>query len=193
MYPRKKAGTRNVAIQNAFVRTRSRYSRRMTAKTFLQLIFSSLDRPGLFDPGGADGVEIDLLELGLLRREPQQLVSVEGPSQEFPEIGPRGQSDEITAVDGLGRGDPGQRRNLLWTRLNGQLEQVARESALQIPEIALEDLLRARHEADLVAEFLGLLEDVRRKDDGFPLLPEIAQVFLDDRGVDRIEAGERLV
>src|SRR6185295_1881217 len=124
MYPRKKTGTRKVANQNAFVRTRSRYSRRMTAKTFFQLIVSSLDRPGFFDSGGSHGVEVDLLELRLLRREPEQVETVEGAPEELALLGPGGETNQVASVDGLRRSHSGQRRDLLGTRVARQLEQV---------------------------------------------------------------------
>src|SRR6476659_8556743 len=194
MYPRKKTGTSSVANQNALVRTRSRYSRRMTAKTFFQLTSSSLlDRPGFFDPGRADGIEVDLFEFRLLRREPREVVAIDRAPEELALRGAGSEGDEVPAVDRLRRRDPGQRRDFLGLRVHRDVEQVPREPALQVAERPLQDLLRARHQADLVAELLGLLEDVRREDDRLSLLPKLAQVFLDDCGVDRIESRERLV
>src|SRR5438093_9081507 len=101
MYPRKKIGTRKVPIQNAFVRTRSRYSRRMTAKIFFQLMVSSLDRTGFFDTRRSDCIEIDLLELRLLGGKAAQRMAVHRVAQELALVGPRRERDDISAVHRL--------------------------------------------------------------------------------------------
>src|SRR5262252_4450708 len=165
MMPRKSPGISKVPIQNAFVRTRSKYSRRTTAMTFFQFIGASLDDAGLFDPGVLDGAQIDLLELRFLAVEGFDGVLFERPLQEFALVGPRLEGKDEAAVDGLGGYDAGEARELAEARVDRDADLVLREPALQVPHAAFQDLLRARHEADLVAELLGLLEDVRREDD----------------------------
>src|SRR5215472_15961687 len=91
-------GTRSVPIQNAFVRTFSTYSRRMTAKIFFQLIASSFDRTRLFEAGLLDGGDVDLFELRLLLGKGADLVALEGAPQELSAIGSRRERDHIGAV-----------------------------------------------------------------------------------------------
>src|SRR6266508_751458 len=190
---KKKAGTMIDAIQNAFVRTRSRYSRRMTAKILVQLISSSLDGPGFFDAGLSNRVQVDLFELRVLRREALERVAIDRSAEELALIGPRKERNDVAAVHRLAGGDSGQSCDLSGRRFHGQVEKIARKSPLQLAQVSFQNLLRPGEQADLVAELFRLLEDVGREDDRLPPPSEVAQVLLDDRGVDRIEARKRRV
>src|SRR2546428_13456801 len=134
-------GTRSVPIQKALVRTRSMYSRRMTAKIFFQLIATSLDRPGLFEPGLLDRAQVDLLELRLLLGERFDVVELEGAAEEFPPVGPRNERNHVGAVDRLDRGDAGKGRDLSLRGLHGEAQQIARKLFLQLLQVPLQDLL----------------------------------------------------
>src|SRR5206468_12978674 len=100
---------------------------------------------------------------------------------------------DIGAVDRLRRGDTGTRGDLLRRGRDGDPQDVAGKALLQLLQVALEDLPGARDQADLVAELFGLLEHVRREDDGLAAGAEVRQVILDEGRVDRVEAGEDLV
>src|SRR5438552_2827605 len=165
----------------------------MTAKTFFQFTLSSLDRAGLFHACRLDGVEVDLLELWLPSGEAPQGMALERSPEKFALIHSGREDDEKPAVDGLRLCDSGQGGDLGGLCVDREMQHVLREAAFQIAQIALEDLLRAREEADLIAELLGLLENMGGEDDRLAPLAEIRQVFLDDRRVDRIEARKRLV
>src|SRR5512135_3247516 len=183
---------RRVAIQNALLRTRSTYSRRATAKVFLQFIGSSLDH-AVFDAGALDRVEVDLLELRLLLGERVDPEAVERPPQELAPVGARHEPDDEIAVQRLRRGDAGQAPHLLERGVERDAEQVLRVAPLEHLHGALEDLPGTRHEADFVAELLRLLEDVRAEDDRLASGAKLEEEIPHQGDVDRVESGERLV
>src|SRR5690242_8010365 len=164
-----------VENQKAFVRTRSTYSRLTMANVFFQFIVASRDRPGLFEAGGADGVEVDLLELGLLLRERLDTVAVQRAPEELAPVRARRERDDEGAVEGLRARDAGQRGHVGERRIDGEPKQVLRVPALELLHRALEDLPGAGHQADLVAELLRLLEHVRAEDDRFAARPEVQE------------------
>src|SRR5262249_37406531 len=145
-----------VENQNALVRTRSTYSRRMMANSFFQFIPASLDRARFFEPGVAHGVDVDLLELGLLLRERLDPMVIERAAEELAPVRPGGERDDEVAVDGLRARHARERGHVGERRVERDPEQILRVAALELLHRALEDLLRARHQADLVAELLGL-------------------------------------
>src|SRR5262245_11351069 len=182
-----------VPIQKPFVRTRSTYSRRMTAKIFLQLIGSSLDRAGLFHSRFFDGREIDLLELRLTLGEGLDLVPLEAAAQELAPVDTGlERHDELAVRRGRGA-HTRQARDLGRGGAQREAKVASRALSLQLTEISLKDLLRLRHEDDLVAELLRLLEHVRRKENRLPARAEVHQVLFDERRVDRVEPREDLV
>src|SRR5512147_1493655 len=104
----------SVATQNDFVRTRSMYSRRTIAKVFFQFMRASFDRAGLFQARVPDGLDVDLLEVGLLLREGLDGARVEGPLQEVllgdagRERDDEGPVDGFRGVDARESGDVGE-------------------------------------------------------------------------------------
>src|SRR6476661_7679839 len=149
----------SVANQKAFVRTRSTYSRRTMANVFFQFIVTSRDRSGFFHAGRADGVDVDLLELGLLLREGLHAMPVHRAPQELAPVRSRRERDDVGPVEGLRARDSGERRHVGERRVDREAQQVLRVPALELLHRALEDLLGPGHQADLVAELLRLLED----------------------------------
>src|SRR5262245_14961229 len=161
----KSRGITSVAIQNALVRTRSTYSRRAMAKTFLKFIPASLHRPGLFHPCLADRVNVDLLEVRLLLRKGLDRVEVERALQEIALVDAGLERHNGLSVLGLRRGDAREGVDVGQAGVDRHAKESLGVAPLQILDRAFEDLFRAGHEDDLVAELLGLLEDVRAKDD----------------------------
>src|SRR5689334_20045599 len=155
----------SVENQKAFVRTRSTYSLRTMANVFFQFIVASRDRSGFFQARGADGVDVDLLELRLLLREGLDPMAVHRAPQELSPVGSRRERDDEGPVEGLRARDPGERRHVGERRVDREAQEILRVAALELLHRALEDLPGAGHQADLVAELLRLLEHVRAEDD----------------------------
>src|SRR5262249_35556981 len=177
-------------------RTRSMYSRRMTAKIFFQLIalpIPSLDRPRLFQPRLPDRGEVNLLELRLLLRERLHVVTLERSAQELAAVRAGRDRDDVVAAHSLHTRDAGKGPDLGLGGAHREPQEVSGELLLQVLQVPFEDLLRFRDETDLVAELLGLLENVGREDDGLAARAELHQVFLDQARIDRVEARKDFV
>src|SRR6202171_5587099 len=163
--PMKRNGMMRVASQNAFVRIRSVYSRRTTAKIFFQLMRSSLDDPRLREPGLLDSGQVDLLELGFAVGKGVHFVLVESGAEKTLSVGSRRQRDHVGSVDRAGGGDAGERGDFGRARAKRHPDLSFGMLALQFLEVALEDFLRLGHQTDLVAELFRLLEHVGREND----------------------------
>src|SRR5678816_1062635 len=101
MYAPNSAGMRSVAIQNALVRMRSTYSRRMMAKVFFQFMRASFDRSRFFHAGRVHRFDVDLFEIRLLLRERLDGERVHRVPHEIFLAHARCQADDEAAVRGL--------------------------------------------------------------------------------------------
>src|SRR5215813_10152629 len=174
----KRNGMIRVPTQNAFVRIRSMYSRRTTARTFFQFMRLSLDRPR-FDARSLDGGEVDLLELRLAVGEGGDLAALQGPPQKIAPVRPGLERHDECAIDGRDRPNPRQRGKVRGGSRDRHPNLAGGVGALQLLQVPLQDLLRPRQQADLVAQFLGLLQYVRREHDRLAALAEVEQVLPD--------------
>src|SRR5215471_11567110 len=194
MYRKKKTGMSAVPIQNALVRIRSTYSRRMTAKIFFQFMTTSLlDRSCFVHARRPDCGEIDFFELRLSIGKRRHVISIDGAAEKLAPVGARRERNDIGAIDRLAPGHTWKRVDLAQSRFQRDTQLPLRVHALQGFQITFEDLPGLGDEADLIAEFLCLFEHVRRKDDGFSLRSKIEQILLDQGGIDWVETGENLV
>src|SRR5258708_3352561 len=75
--------------------------------------------------------------------------------------------------------------------LDASHDGVRAETALDLPQVALEHALPAVHQTDSITQPLYLLHLVGREDDGLAVAFQVEHHFFEHRGVDRIEAAER--
>src|SRR5262249_19854377 len=147
---------RAVPIQNALVRMRSTYSRRMTAKIFVQFMTSSLDRPRFLESRCPDRGEVDLLELRLSVRERSHFVAIARAAQTLQREGAGRDEQNVGDVDRFAARHSGESGNLAGRRFHRDAQLSLRVLTFQVLEPALENFLRLGNEADLIAEFLRL-------------------------------------
>ena len=73
------------------------------------------------------------------------------------------------------------------------VDAVARVAAFDLAHASGEDEVAAIDEGDGVAELFDLVHAVGGEEDGSTLIAEVNEGVLEKRGVDRVEAAERLV
>src|SRR5262245_23353289 len=156
---------RAVPNQNALVRTRSTYSRRMTAKIFFQFITASLDGPRFLKSRCPDCGEIDFLELRLSVRERRHVVVIDRPAKKLPTVGARRERDDVGTVDRFAPGHSWESGNFIGGCLHRDTQLSLGVPPFEVLQIALKNFLGLGDETDLVAELFRLLEYVSREND----------------------------
>src|SRR2546422_5007039 len=190
------SGTRIADTQNHLLRTRSTNSRRMTAKTLRT-------RDQLLPHSGARGVAAHEVDEDLVQgrlhdlkpgepcsgshKQPQQLLRV-CPGREL-ELG------ILPVVVHLLHQPPlrKQARRVPSLAVEPNGEMLSARSSLDVAKRAAHEFSSARDDAQLVAQLLGLLHDVRREEHGHATLAQLEHDVLEHLGVHRIEPRERLV
>src|SRR3989454_690231 len=195
--PPKNTGPSSAEIQNHLLRTRSTNSRRMTAQTLRT-------RPSRLRPCLArrrvrpHQVDEDLVQRRLAQLEPRQPGSRTHQSGEQAlRVGVRCELElGILAVivhllhNPLVREQLGRRTG---STVKPYDEMVSGLCPLDVGKRTVHKFPAAGDDAQLIAQFLGLLHDVRRKQDRDAVAPQFHHGILHDLRVDGIEPGERLV
>src|SRR3989442_8576607 len=188
----KKSGPRTAVTQNHLLRTRSTNSRRTTAQT---LRIGSRLRPCRLRSHQVDENPVERRLHQLEAREPD--TGGYQSLQDHLRVSPRRKLElrvlpiVVRLLDKL----PVQED---WLRCTGAAiepddEMVSAVGSLDVAHRAVHHLLPPRDDAELVAQLLRLLHDVRRKHDRLPAPAQFDHGVLDHLGVHRVEAQERLV
>src|SRR6266568_4285421 len=189
--PANNSGTRNADTQNHLLRTRSTNSRRMTAPI--------LRTPRhLLPPLGSHEVVDNLVQRGLHQLEagqprpgldelPQHLLRV-GPVREL-ELGVLPVVVDLLAEAAVGK--QSRRAPRLAVEADGEI--LSAGAPLDVGERAVHQFPASRDDAQLVAQLLRLLHDVRGEEHGRAAVAQLEHHVLEHLGVHRIEPRERLV